>query len=299
MPTYQHRISPTPPFDFAKSLSFLDSFPPAYGDQTIRDGAVTKAARIDGHTFALSVASAGTVDAPALAVTLHSDAPLPDNVQARALERIRRWLSTEDDLTPFYAAAQDDPQAAPLVDRLYGYHQVRFFTPFENTIWAMLSARNGRTNATNAKRRLLDRWGGNITLNDTGYAAFPEAHEMLPASHDDLLHIARQDYRARYLGAAIRAFAAVDEDWLFAAPDDEVYRWLRSIEGVGEWTAGFIMLRGLGRMAELRAPDENLIGIVSRRYGAPANAKGTLRAARPYAEAGAAGYWAHYLRVGG
>lgn len=298
MHEYPHILTPMPPFDFDKTLAFLNSFPPAYGDQTIEDGTLTKALRLDSHTIAFSVVSAGTVDSPALEVRLHSESVLDEAIQSRALAQIGRWLSIDDDLAPFYAIGLEDPQIAPLIDRLYGYHQVRFISPFENVVWAMLSARNGRTNATNAKRRLLERWGGRIRLDEVEYPAFPEAHEMLPAAHDDLLLIARQDYRARFLGAAIQAFARVDEAWLYSAPDDEVYRWLRGIEGVGEWTASFILLRGLGRMAYLRTPEETLIEIVARRYGTPANAKGTLQAARPY-QGISGGYWAHYLRAGG
>ena len=47
----------------------------------------------------------------------------------------------DDDLQPFYALAEADPPFWALVQRLYGYHQVRFFTPFENTCWAILGQR--------------------------------------------------------------------------------------------------------------------------------------------------------------
>jgi DNA-3-methyladenine glycosylase II len=61
-------------------------------------------------------------------------------------------LSLGDDLRPFYAVAETDPAFAPLVQELYGYHQVKFLMPFENACWAILSQRNLISVSHNVKR---------------------------------------------------------------------------------------------------------------------------------------------------
>lgn len=42
------------------------------------------------------------------------------------LEPICFFLSLDDDLHPFYALAQQDPTFEPIMQELYGYHQVKF-----------------------------------------------------------------------------------------------------------------------------------------------------------------------------
>jgi DNA-3-methyladenine glycosylase II len=283
------------PFDFAKSLDFLGGFVPSEGGHEINGGVLTKALRVDGQTIVFSARQ--SVIGLGIDVTLHSDEPLAENIQQAALDRITTFLSLEDDLAPLYAASQDDPAFAPVVARLYGYHQVRFVSPLENVIWAMLSARNGYRNANSAQKRLLARFGSSLSVNGTRYVAYPSAADLLAASDQDLLDIARQDYRARFLESAVLAFEHVDEAWLLTAPYDDVYAWLRGIHGIGEWTASFIMIRSLGRMERLIAPEQPLIEIVARRYGVEATAKAVWKLAVRYGQQQA--YWAHYLRAAG
>jgi DNA-3-methyladenine glycosylase II len=161
----------------------------------------------------------------------------------------------------------------------------------------MLSARNGYRNAKSAQKRLLTRFGSSLTVNGARYVAFPSAADLLAAFGQELLDIARQDYRVRFLESAIHAFVHVDEAWLHSAPYDDVYAWLRGIHGVGEWTASFIMIRSLGRMERLIAPEQTLIEIVARRYGVEATAKAVSKLAARYGQQQA--YWAHYLRAAG
>jgi len=291
------QISPRPPFDFDKTLNFVRGFSPAYGDQTANDGILTKATRLNGQTLVFSAQSSGAIDAPALQVTLTSTEPLNEENRQAALERIRFYLSVDDDLLPFYALAQDDPNLAPIVNKLYGYHQLKFLTPFENAVWAILSSRNRHPNAVNAKRRIIAAHGGSLVLNGVSYAAFPEPLDLLGASPDELLGYVRQQYRADFLRSVIWAFAHIDDEWLKAAPYDEVYTWLRGINGIGAWSAEFIMLRGLGRMERLTTPDTGMLNVFARCYAEPADAKNVLNVAKRYGDY--QGCWAHYLRAGG
>jgi DNA-3-methyladenine glycosylase II len=102
------------------------------GEQQIDDLTLTKATSFNGQAVVFRVRSRGTLDAPSLAYTLYSDMPLDEKVCDAAETRIRCFLSLDDDLRPFYAIGEADPAFAPVVKALYGYHQVKFLTPFEN-----------------------------------------------------------------------------------------------------------------------------------------------------------------------
>ena len=73
--------------------------------------------------------------------------------------------------------------------------------------------------------------------------------------------------------------------------------WLRKIKGIGEWSAAFILLRGLGTTERIPVGEKRLIEPASMVYGKGHTLThdeiGLLaKGYGPYQ-----GYWAHYLRA--
>jgi DNA-3-methyladenine glycosylase II len=218
-------------------------------------------------------------------------------VRRAAEDRVAFFLSLHDDLRPFYAIGMEDPAFAPLIRRLYGYHQVKFITPFENACWAMLTQRNPIPSAKAIKQALSERFGASLDVAGQRYWAFPEAVRLAEADPAELLELAGNERRAEYLQAAAAAFSGADEGWLRAAPYDEVAAWLRAIKGMGAWSVTFVMLRGLGRMEQLPVGEARLGQAAARVYGRALSDAELAAIADRY---GAwKGYWAHYLRVAG
>lgn len=292
-------LAATPPFNFAHSLAFLADFMPTRGEQTIGDKTLTKAVIIAGRPIAFTLTARGTVEQPQLAYTLYAAAPLDVALTSAALARIAFFLGLADDLRPFYAIGATDPVFAPVIAQLYGYHQAKFLTPFENACWAILTQRNPLARARRAKEALIARYGGGITVAEQRYLAFPDAPRLVATTPDELTKLLGNARHAAYLHAAATAFATVDEGWLRTGPWDNVEGWLRDIKGIGAWSAAFILIRGLGRTEGLPLGEERLAAIVSRRYlgGATATDEAVARCAAPYGPW--RGYWAHYLRAAG
>src|SRR5437764_13491927 len=101
-------LTPTPPFDFARSLEFLGFFTPMQGEQTIASNVLTKAMYVEGQIVAFQLTSTGTVDAPRLEYTLFSNQPMSDAVTHAAIDRVSFFLSLDDDLQPSYQTGLDD-----------------------------------------------------------------------------------------------------------------------------------------------------------------------------------------------
>ncbi len=239
-------IVPVPPFDFAKSIRVLEGFSPTEGEQAIAPGAVRKATRIAGRTLLFEVRSApgATVDRPALDYRLWNERPIEEGP---AVERIGLFLSVDDDVTAFYDRARADPVLEPHVERLFGLHQVRFLTPFENACWAVMGQRTPIAMARRAKDAFVERYGRSIEVDGVMHRAFPEAADVAGLTADDLRPLVRNDRRATYLANVIEAWQTADEPWLRNGPYDDVSAWLRSIKGFGEWSSLFVLFRGLGR----------------------------------------------------
>lgn len=291
----QATLNPTPPFDFARSLAFIGGFPLTRGEPGIAGDTLARAVMIESRPLVFRVVSTGTVEAPRLDCALFADAPITNAVCEATWDRIGFFLSTSDDLAPFYTIGRDDPAFAPVIDQLYGYHQVKFLTPFENAAWAILSQRVQMPVARKMRQALIARYGGAITVDGVEYRAFPDAERLATIAPDELLDILPTLRKAPYLHGAARAFDDMDEQWLRTAPYEEVSTWLRAIPGIGEWSATFILIRGLGRMECLSA-EPAVLRAAERVYGpraaTPAGLAQVAASYGPYQ-----GYWAHYLRA--
>ncbi|MBC7814021.1 MAG: DNA-3-methyladenine glycosylase 2 family protein [Burkholderiales bacterium] len=289
------RLAATAPFDFTHSLRFIGVFTPAMGDQAVSDQTLTKAIRVNGQTVAFTLGSNGSSASPELRYTLTADQPISADNEAVALERIRLYLSLDDDLKPFYAIGEQDEQFAPIIEQLYGYHQVRFTTPFENAVWAILSQRTSMAIARSVKQTLTEAYGGKIEVDGVTHFAVPEPADFNDADRDELRSIVSAAGYARktdFLISAIDAFHGIDEAWLREGDYDEVEAWLRGISGIGEWSASFIMLRGLGHTERLPVGERRTQDAFRKVYGAGTDME---RIAEPYGDY--QGYWAHYLRA--
>ncbi len=172
METISATLRPNAPFDFGQSLAFLRGFPLTRGDQTITGDAVTRAVVAGGETVIFRVVGQGTTDEPALDVTLYAERSISDAVREAALDRVAFFLSIADDLAPFYAIGREDAAFAPVIAQLYGYHQVKFLTPFDNAVWAILSQRTPMAAARKTWAALIDRYGSSLTVDGTTYRAF-------------------------------------------------------------------------------------------------------------------------------
>jgi DNA-3-methyladenine glycosylase II len=299
MHTATGTLTPCPPFDFAQSLRFLGMFTPMLGEQAIEGQTLTKAVMITGQPVAFAVTSIGSTEAPMLEYTLTSHESLSEQVVKETRDRIGFFLGLEDDLRPFYALGREDPAFAPVLDTFYGYHQVKFATPFEIACWAILTQRTPMPTARKSKHALTERYGGSVAVRGIAHWAFPEPGALAVVAPEELAEVAGNARKGPYLSAAAHFFDATDERWLRTANYGEVEARLRRVAGIGAWSANFILIRGLGRMEQIPVGEQALERVVSQRYGhGTPVAEEQLRALAerfgPWQ-----GYWAHYLRISG
>jgi len=200
----------------------------------------------------------------------------------------------DDDLAEFHEIAADDPPMAARARDLHGMHHVRFPTPFEAACWAVLSQRTPIPMARRTKDAVTERFGDVAEMDGHRLPAFPEAEDLAAAGEAAVEEVVRNARRARYLHAVTRAFLDVNERFLREAPVPKVHDWLLAIDGVGEWSAAFVMFRGLGRIEDMPVT-EPFLRAARPVYGPDATDDDIRAVAARYGPW--AGYWGLYLRA--
>lgn len=282
------------PFSFALSLRFVNNFSPAAGEQATTGGAITKAVMVEGEPVLFRVRQSSG-ESGAVDYTVYANVPVSAELQRAAEDRISSYLSLGDDLGPFYAAAESDPPVRDLVRQLYGFHQVKFITPFENACWAVLAQRLAIPIARQLKQRLINGYGGSVALEGREYTCFPGVDQLSNVTAEELEKVLGNKQKAGYLASVIQAFSRVDEDWLRTGDYEQVKEWLLAIRGIGEWSAHFVLVRGLGRMEHAGTDERHLLAAASELYGKNMTPVDLAQIAERYGPA--QGYWALYLRT--
>jgi DNA-3-methyladenine glycosylase II len=286
-------LSAREPFDWRHSLAFVAHFPATRDEQVVEGGALIKAWRLSGHTLATRISAA---DGGGLRVEVASPEPVGSVLREELADRLRFYLSLDDDLTPLVEGAAADPAFAAVEAGLHGYHQVKFPTPVEHVVWAILSQRTPMPVARDNKHRLAAALNPVITAFGHELQPFPSLHELTTLSEERLAELVRNERKGSYLHKALRQLTGLDEAFLRTGPYDEVEQALLSLTGIGPWSATFVLIRGLGRMERIPAGAE-MERSVAQVYGRPHTEAEVAALAEPYGDA--QGYWAHYLRAGG
>ena len=290
-------LTPCGPYDFRKTLELLGTTSPFRNDVRLEDESLTRAVTVNRLPIVVRVSSRGSIEAPRLACSAYSGAPITPAIRDSTLNTVSSFLGLHDELAPFYALARSDEAFAPLVERFYGYHQLRFTTPFEAACWAILTQHNHWNIARKMKETLTRGLGSRLSVDGVEYAAFPGHAAFLEAGPDAVRWLIKNERRTLSLLAAAAAFAEADAVFLSDAPHPEVERWLRSISGIGPWSANFVLIRGLGRAEVAPLIDQPLLRAAYDVYG-PHRILRTEDIAKIASVYGRyQGYWAHYLRM--
>ena len=255
-----------------------------------------RAVGFGGQAIVFKVKSTGMIKNPRLKYNLYSERPLSAGIRDAVVDRIGFFLSLFDDLESFYRIGYGDVDFAPILQKYYGLHHVKFITPFECAAWAVLSQRYPMGAAQKVKQAIVEKFGTGLEVEGQFYRAFPEPARLVRVNEEQLMPLVRNKRRVEFLMSVSKAFSEIDERFLRTAKYDEVDGWLGKINGIGTWSSRLIMVRGLGRMEKL-AVENRLLKAASLVYGhgkplAQARFDQLAEKYGPWK-----GYWAYYLRA--
>ena len=251
----------------ARELTFvLHPVPPFRLDLTVwalRRRPSNTIDRWDGQTYTrtipvrerpceVSVTATGTSRRPAL--TVHARADVPTATSRPAVTAfLERTLGLRTDLRAFYELARADRHLAPLADRFRGVKPPRFPSMFEALVNGIACQQLSLTVGI----LLLDRLANLCGLRArSGAHAFPRPRDIATLRPSQLRALGFNFNKARgLLELAQAASTDLDLERLEELDDDAVVEQLVALRGIGRWTAEYVLLRGLGRLAMFPGDD--------------------------------------------
>jgi AraC family transcriptional regulator of adaptative response / DNA-3-methyladenine glycosylase II len=268
------RLRYKPPYDWDAMLAYLDARAIA-GVEEVAEGVYRRTVAHDGKLGTVEVAHEPARHNLAVTVRFPCVRTLP-----AILARVRRVFDVGADIETIGAHLSRDPFLAPLVAQRPGLRAPGGWDGFELAVRAVL----GQQVTVVAARKLA---GQLVALCGE---TLPEAPPPLSRAFPSPERVAEADLTALGMPGARKATLKALADAARADPHlfrpfgtiEEAIARLRSIRGIGEWTAQYIALRALRETDAFPASDIGLLRGAARRKGARPTPAALLRQAEPW-----------------
>jgi DNA-3-methyladenine glycosylase II len=197
----------------------------------------------------VAVSNLGTVDAPELKGEVFGGPVATAEVEELAAT-VQLILGTDVDATPFYRVAARDPRLHAVATALRGLKPPRFPTLFETIANVIPFQQVSLAAGAALVARLVERCGERLSLGGGTYYAFPRAERVVQLDSGELqsLGLSRAKAVALHELAARVLSGELTTERLEALPIAAAMEVLTALPGIGPWSAGLILLRGLRRV---------------------------------------------------
>jgi len=270
-------LQPLGPFSLQASIAFQERFTPAaYGGAS--DDHLHMAFVVDGNEEAVGVCV--REHEGKLLCEMHGEV----DAQA-AYAQTMRILSLDVDGRAWPLVGQRDPVIRQLQARYPGLRPVCFFSPYEAAAWALIGHRIRIAQAAGIKVRMARELGQAVEIHGERMYAFPGPDRLRKLEAFPGLFGRKVEYLRQLALATLDG--KLDAAYLRALPQEQALEHLKTLPGVGDFSAQLILLRGAGAPDGLAAHEPRLGRAIALAYGlkSPPTAEEMERIAeawRPY-----------------
>jgi DNA-3-methyladenine glycosylase II len=180
---------------------------------------------------------------------------------------VERILSLDVDGSGFLAVGERDPVVGQVQRRYPGLRPVGFWSPYEAGAWAIIGHRIRITQAAAIKARIAERLGEPVSFGGRVVHAFPSPQRLARLDTFPGLAGRKPEWLRSLAQAALDG--QLDAARLRAMPQEEVMADLKKLPGIGDFSAGLILLRGAGDPDAWPGREPRLARAVALAYGLP------------------------------
>jgi DNA-3-methyladenine glycosylase II len=258
----EFELAPRGPFSLAAAQDFAGGFPPGIGGGAVGATNISMAFSVEGTDSSAAVDLRQREDGVVIGRT---DAPpsLVDAVRRQAA----RSLSLDHDGSDWPVVGERDP----VIGRLQQAHDylrpVCFYSAYEAATSFVIGQRISMRQGARIKKWLGEQFGDRSSVDGHEFVAFPRPSRLLEAMAVPGLNEKKVGWLHGIARAAIEG--RLDTEQLRAMPRDEALAALRTLPGVGEFTAEAVWLRGCGVADELPSSEEASVMAAREMYDRP------------------------------
>lgn len=185
--------------------------------------------------------------------------------------QVARILSLDVDGRAYDEVGRHDPVIGRLQQQYLGLRPVLWVDPYEAACWAVISTRITMVQAAAVKERLAEEFGGSVDMHGERHRVFPSPAGLLENAQRLAgfrgLFGRKPEYLLGIARAALDGQLAAER--LRSLPAEEAIAQVKRLNGIGQFGAELIVLRGAGEPDFLPSGERRLLGAIARLYELP------------------------------
>jgi DNA-3-methyladenine glycosylase II len=254
----QFVLQPLGPYSLMASATFLEGFAPAAYDGGEMAGHLHLAFVADGSEQIAGVCLRAQDSTLVGEVFGEAD---PTVVHAQ----VARILSLDIDGRDWPRVGKRDLVMGRLQARYPGLRPVCFFSPYEAAAWALISHRIRITQAAQIKARLAEELGPAVEIHGRREHAFPGPSRLMQLETFPGVFGHKVAYLHQLAQATLEG--KLEATFLRALPPEQALEHLKTLHGIGDFSAQLILLRGAGEPDTLPTHEPRLGRAMTLAYG--------------------------------
>jgi DNA-3-methyladenine glycosylase II len=257
-------LMPRGAFSLAASIKFLEGFTPAAYTESA-DAVLELAFPVEGSWRTVGVRV--RQDPAGVTAEIVSPGERGAELAAAVRAQVERILSLDVDGSGFSAVGERDPVVGEVQRRYPGLRPVGFWSPYEAAAWAVIGHRIRITQAAAVKARMAKELGEPVSFGGRVVYAFPSPERLATLGMFPGLAGRKPEWLRSLAHAALDG--QLDAARLRAMPHEEAMADLKKLPGIGDFSAGLILLRGAGDPDAVPGQEPRLARAVALAYGLP------------------------------
>ena len=257
-------LMPRGAFSLAASIKFLEGFTPAAYTESA-DAVLELAFPVEGSWRTVGVRV--RQDPAGVTAEIVSPGERGAELAAAVRAQVERILSLDVDGSGFSAVGERDPVVGEVQRRYPGLRPVGFWSPYEAAAWAVIGHRIRITQAAAVKARMAKELGEPVSFGGRVVYAFPSPERLAKLGMFPGLAGRKPEWLRSLAQAALDG--QLDTARLRAMPHEEAMADLKKLPGIGDFSAGLILLRGAGDPDAVPGQEPRLARAVALAYGLP------------------------------
>lgn len=204
----------------------------------------------NNNPIQLTITLAEAKRGPNLVIALQSRKEITAQVRKEAKALVQQMLGLAVDLHPFYLLANKNKVLKPLIAEFAGVKPPRFPNVFEALVNAIACQQVTLDLGILLLNRLSEKFGREFVDGETTYYAFPHPVDLANVPDKEIKKLGFSSQKARAIQelAADVANNKIDLSGLEKMTNSDALDLLLTIQGIGRWSAEYVLLRGLGRL---------------------------------------------------
>ena len=257
-------------FDFSHCLRFLDR---SHLEclHSVQDQRWRKLLKIGSSKVLIEVQmSSGNLSIHPL------NAQLTSEDQITLISYVWELFDLTRDLRPFYQHMRRDPVLEVLIKTFYGLRLIGIPELFEALSWSIIGQQINLTFAYKLKQRLVQAMGEKLHFEGQDYFLFPLPEKIAEMSAGDFSGWQFSNSKARYLVGVAKAIheVRITKDVLLEMSNEEALAALLQLNGIGPWSAHYVMMKCLRMNEAYPVEDVGLHNAIKACLGNPVKPSG-------------------------